>query len=198
MRAHLLVHGFLVPFLSQSVSPGIGFGPKFYQSLILAWLAVDGSYSAARSSLVMASGHTFTVASSMSAKSCYVYLLSESYSPLHCVLKFSYRFGNLYWSTNWHQLSLFSLDWPVIDLSWNIAHGVLYTAARLFFFGLNYGVSCFCRLALRRLSICFFLSPCSERSLLVAVSHASFFFALFDSLLPSCIIWLILMSFVLS
>ena len=136
--------------------------PKFYQSLILAWRAVDGSYSAARSSFVMASGHALTVAANMSAKSCYVYLLSECYSPPHCVVKFSHRFGNLYWSTTWHQLSLFSLDRPIIDLSWKIAHGVLYTAARLFSFGLNYGVSCFCRLAPETPEHLFFSCPLAQ------------------------------------
>ena len=136
--------------------------PKFYQSLILAWRAVDGSYSAAHSSLSMASGHSFMVASRMSAKFCYGYLLSESYSPPHCVLKFSHRFGNLYWSTTWHQLSLFSLDRPVIDLSWKIAHGVLYTAACLFSFGLNYGVSCFCRLAPETPEHLFFSCPLAQ------------------------------------
>ena len=136
--------------------------PLFYQSLILAWLAVDGSYSAARSSLVMASGLSFVTASGMSAKSCYVYLLSECYSPPHCFLKFSHRFGNLYWSTTWRQLSLFSLDRPVIDLSWKIAHGVLYTAARLFSFGLNYGVSCFCRLVPETSEHLFFSCPLAQ------------------------------------
>lgn len=58
--------------------------PKFYQPLMLAWRAVDGSYSAVCSSLVMASGHAFATVSSMSAKSCYVYLLSDCYSPPHC------------------------------------------------------------------------------------------------------------------
>ena len=120
--------------------------PKFYQSLILAWRVVDGSYSAARSSVVTASGHAFATVSGVSAKSCYVYLLSECYSTPHCVLKFFHRIGDLHWTTTWHQLSLFSIDRPVIDLSWKIAHGVLYTATRLFSFGLNY-VSCFCRLA---------------------------------------------------
>ena len=136
--------------------------PKFYQSLILARRAVDGSYSAAHSSLAMASGHSFMVVSRMSAKFCYGYLLSESYSPPHCVLKFSHRFSNLYWSTTWHQLSLFSLDRPVIDLSWKIAHGVLYTAARLFSFGLNYGVSCFCRLAPKTPEHLFFPYPLAQ------------------------------------
>lgn len=78
--------------------------PLFYQSLVLAWRAVDGSYSAARSSLVMASGLVFATASDMSAKFCYVYLLSECYSPLYCVLNFSHRFGDLYWSTTWSQV----------------------------------------------------------------------------------------------
>ena len=55
-------------------------------------------------------------------------------------------YGDLYWSSTW-QLFLFSLDRPVIDLSWKISHGVLYTAARLFLFGLNYGVPCFCCIA---------------------------------------------------
>lgn len=131
--------------------------PPFYQSLVLPWRTVDGSFSAARSSLVMASGHAFTTASNMSAKSCYVYLLSENYSPPHCVLKFFPTYGDLYWSTTWQQLFLFNLDRPVIDLSWKITHGVLHTAAPLFSFGLNYGVSCFCRLApetLEHLSFC--------------------------------------------
>lgn len=120
---------------------------------------MDGSYSAARSSLVMASGHAFATVSSRSAKSCYVYLLSECYSPPHCVLKSSHRFGNLYWSTTWDQFSLFSLDRPVIDLSWKIAHVVLYTAACLFSFGLNYGVSCFCRQAIETPEHLFFSCP---------------------------------------
>lgn len=136
--------------------------PPFYQSLVLAWRSVDGSYSPARSSLVMASGHSFSTVANMSAKSCYLYLLSENYSPPHCVLKFSYRFGDLYWSTTWHQLFLFSLDRPVIDLSWKISHGVLYTAARLFAFGLNYGVSCFCRLAPETPDHLFFSCPLAQ------------------------------------
>ena len=91
--------------LSYPYSVSVRYLPLFYQSLILAWRAVDGSYSVARSSLVMVSGHSFVTASGMSAKSCYVYLLSECYSPPHCALKFSHRFGGLYWSTTWRQLS---------------------------------------------------------------------------------------------
>ena len=136
--------------------------PPFYQSLVLAWGALDGSYSTVHSSLVMGSGIVCSTVASMSAKSCYAFLLSESYSPPHCVLKFSHAYGDLYWPSTWRQLFLFSLDRPVIDLSWKISHGVLYTAARLFSFGLNYGVSCFCRLAPETSDHLFFSCPLAQ------------------------------------
>ena len=191
-------YGVLVSFSPQSISFGSFVCPLqcFCASFtlvlsvpeILAWRAVDGSYSIARSSLVMASGQSFVTASGMSAKSCYVYLLSDS--PPHCALKFSHRFGGLYWSTTWRQLSLLSLDRAVIDLSWKIAHGVLYTAVRLFSFGLNYGVSCFCRLAPETSEHLFFSCPLgSECSLLAAVSYVSLFPSLSYSFLSSCVFW---------
>ena len=53
-------------------------------------------------------------------------------------------FGSLYWFTTWRQLFHFDLDRPVIDLSWKVAHGVLYTAQRLSSFGYDIPLSCFC------------------------------------------------------
>ena len=50
--------------------------PPFYQSLVLAWRAVDGSYS----TLVMASGHAFSTVSSMT--SCTFWFRSRRAS--HC------------------------------------------------------------------------------------------------------------------
>lgn len=151
-----------VEVFSQPFDVDIRCLPLFYQSLILAWRALDGSFSTARSSLVMGSGIVSTVVADMTAKSCYVYLLSENYSPPHCVLKFTHKYGDLYWSSTWSQLFLFSLDRPVIDLSWKISHGVLYTAARLFSFGLNYGVACFCRLAPETSEHLFFSCPLAQ------------------------------------
>ena len=75
--------------------------PPFYQSLLLSWRSVNGSFSASRSCLVMGSSsseHTM-LARSMSAKSCYSYLLSVSLSPPHCIAKFRPIFGDLYWPT---------------------------------------------------------------------------------------------------
>ena len=120
--------------------------PPFYQSLLLSWRNVNGSFSVARSCLVMGSPspeHALP-AVSMSAKSCYLYLLSVNPSPRHCVAKFRPRFGDLYWPTTWKSLSLFPLDRPVIDLNWKIAYGVLYTADRLISFGYGFDPACFC------------------------------------------------------
>ena len=120
--------------------------PPFYQSLLLAWRAVDGSFSRSRSALVMASTdpHQFALASSMSAKSAYLYLLSVHFVPPHCEEKFLPLYGSLYWPTTWRQLSFCPLDRPVIDVAWQVAHGVLYTADRLVSFGYDYDPNCFC------------------------------------------------------
>ena len=80
----------------------------------------------------------------MTTKFCYQYLLAESSSTPHCVVKFLPTFGVLYWSTMWRELFLFDTDCQVIDLSWKIARGVSYTAARLASFGYDINTSCFC------------------------------------------------------
>ena len=59
--------------------------PPFYQSLLLAWSAVDGFFCRSRAALVMASSdpHLSALASSMTAKSAYLYLLSVNFVPPH-------------------------------------------------------------------------------------------------------------------
>ena len=106
--------------------------------------------------------------------SCYVLLLSENFSPPHCVLKFTHAYGDLYWPSSWRQLFLFNLDPPVIDLSWKISHAVLCTAACLFSFGLNYGVSCFCHLAPETSDHLFFSSRLAQ-SVLAWLQSLMFF-----------------------
>ena len=120
--------------------------PPFYQSLLLAWRAVDGSFSRSWAALVMASSdpHLFALASSMTAKSAYLYLLSVNFVPPHCEEKFLPLYGSLYWSTTWRQLSFCSVNRSVIDVAREVAHGVLYTADRLISFGYDYDPNCFC------------------------------------------------------
>ena len=135
--------------------------PRFYASLLLAWRSLDGSFSMACSSLVMGSScpHSLTPVGGMTTKSCYQYLLSENLHSPHCVVKFLPAFGPLYWPTTWRELLFFDSDRYVVDLSWKIAHGVLYTAARLASFGYDYNTSCFCGPVSETLEHLFFYCP---------------------------------------
>ena len=141
--------------------------PSFYRSLLLAWRAVGGSFSASRSALVMASSdpHMFSLASSMSAKSAYLYLLSVEFVPPHCESKFFPVFGPLYWSSTWRQLHFCGIDRPVIDLSWQISHGVLYTVDRLLSFGYSLDPHCFCGPVAETPSHLFFDCPLAQSGL---------------------------------
>ena len=128
--------------------------PPFYQSLLFAWRALDGSFSVRLSSLMIASSDPH-----MSAKSCYLYLVSEHQTTPHCVDKFFPTYGPLYGSTTWRTLFFFDLDHEVIDLSWKVAHGVLYTAQRLFSFGMAVPQACFCGSSPESLEHLFFECP---------------------------------------
>ncbi|XP_022796234.1 uncharacterized protein LOC111334683, partial [Stylophora pistillata] len=120
--------------------------PPFYQSLLLAWRSLNGSFSHWYQTLVYGSSTPLGCAPvlNMSTSLCYRYLLSENMVPLHCVEKFNTIYGNLDWPATWRSLSLFHLDRQVTDLNWKIAHGVLYTAQRLASFGLSVPLPCFC------------------------------------------------------
>ena len=138
--------------------------PPFYRSLLLAWRAVDGGFSVSRSSLIMASSspHHLMVAPNMSAKLCYLYLLSQNLSSPHCVKKFLPTFGDLYWSSTWRELFFFDMDHPVIDVAWKIAHGVLYTADQLLSFGYSLDPHCFCGPVLETPPHLFFHCPLAQ------------------------------------
>ena len=118
--------------------------PPFYCSPLFAWRAVHGCFSVPRSCLVVGTGHHVSSIQSINTKSCYLYLVSERSSVPHCVEKFFPTFGVLYWSTTWRELFFFDYDRQVIDLSWQVSHGVLYTASRLVAFGCDVEPSCFC------------------------------------------------------
>ena len=131
--------------------------PLFYRSLVSSWVACKGSLWA--SGFGIGSGIFSCSVESMSCKSAYWFLLSELVVSPHCVEKFFPLFGSLYWSATWRQLFLFDLDRPVIDLSWKVAHGVLYTAERLSSFGYDIPLSCFCSAPCESLQHLFFDCP---------------------------------------
>ena len=102
---HFWFHSVLNSSLVDVFSRPFAFSPQalppFYQSLLLAWHPVDGSFSRSRAALVMASSdpYLFALASSMTAKSAYLYLLSVNFVPPQCEEKFLPLYGSLYWST---------------------------------------------------------------------------------------------------
>ena len=109
--------------------------PVFYSSLLKSWIALGGSSSS--SGLVLgvgAPGGPLPV-SSITCNICYKLLLSLNPAQPHCVQKFAPSFGVLDWPTTWRSLHFMPLDRKVRDLSWKVAHGVLYTAERLISFG---------------------------------------------------------------
>lgn len=87
--------------------------PPFYQAVLSAWVAVDGGFYALADTLVVASSTVRTPVSSVSTKSTNSLLLE------------------LEALATWSQLFWFGLDLPMIDVSWQIAHGVFRTGHRL-------------------------------------------------------------------
>jgi len=96
---------------------------------------------------------------SATCKSCYQLLLSLNASQPHCVLKFATSFGVLDWPATWKSLQFMPLDCQVRDLSWRVAHGVLYTAERLISLGYAVLPTCFCGYHLECLEHLFFSCP---------------------------------------
>ena len=167
--------------------------PPFYQWLLLAWHAVDGSFCWSRAALVMALSdpHLFALASSMTAKSAYLYLLSVNFVPPHCEEKFLPLYGSLYWSTTWRELSFCPVDRSVIDVAWQVAHGVLYTADRLISFGYDYDPNCFCGSLETPSHLFFRVCSGSESSWLDSISYVSRFVSVSFSVVLSCPLWLL-------
>ena len=120
--------------------------PPFHQAVLSVWVAVDGGFFALADTLVAASSSVRTPVSSVSTKSTYSLLLELHRREPACVRSFGRVFGPLYWPSTWSQLFWFSIDHPVIDISWQIAHGVPRTGHRLVStFGMSHiPIACFC------------------------------------------------------
>ena len=130
-----------------------------------AWVAVDGGFFPPADSLVVASSSVCTPVSAVSTKSTYSLLLEFHRREPACVVSFSRVFSPLYWPSTWAQLFCFTLDRPVIDVSWQIAHGVLQTGQRLVStFGMSYiPIACFCNhLSAESLEHLFFSCPLAQ------------------------------------
>ena len=132
----------------------------FYSSLLSAWCALQGSFSSCSSFLVFAADDPLAISpvTNRSAHSASQFLFAVNYTAPHCVAKFR----PLYWSSTWRQLYFANFDRSVLDFSWKVAHGVVYTAEQLLSFGLHVPSSCFCAPALESLEHLLFSYPLAE------------------------------------
>ncbi|CAB4018750.1 Hypothetical predicted protein [Paramuricea clavata] len=120
--------------------------PSYYQFLLRAWFQFDGGVVDGLLSLDVSSDRPRSLPEITSHVAYVIGRRLVTPEP-HCIGKFRPTYGPLYWSQTWDQVHLTTLDRPVVDVNWKIAHGVLYTASRLVnSFGMaNIEVRCHCR-----------------------------------------------------
>ena len=140
--------------------------PPYYQQMIRAWFQFDGGTVDGLLSLDVSAVRPRPLVE-LNSHSAYVIGRRQISPEPHCICKFLPMYGPLYWSETWDQVHLTSLDRPVVDVNWKIAHGVLYTASRLVHsFGMaNIDVQCHCRADNETLEHLFF--ECSYARILV-------------------------------
>ena len=152
-----------------------------------------GALFALADSLVVASSSVRPPVSSVSTKSTYSLLLEFHRREPACVRSFGRVFGPLYWPSTWSQLFWFSLDRPVIDISWQIAHGVPRKGHRLVStYGMSHiPIACFCNpSSVETLDHLFFLVPsCSGCAILAPVSHLPLFCPSSAFVVSACAVW---------
>ena len=142
--------------------------PIFYQLLFRVWRALDGGkVNGGVLSIAASSGVPIPV-EQLSSQITYEQLRSCQYKQPHCISKFLPTYGLLHWPQTWSQLHIYDLDRKVIDLNWQIAHGILYTGARLThrFKMAHVDSLCFCRADDETLEHLFF--ECQLARLLIA------------------------------
>ena len=154
--------------LSTQPRPLVETLPTFYQLLFRVWRALDGGEVRGGVLSILASSDAPISLEQLSSRNAYEQLQSRRYKQPHCITKFMPTYGPLHWPQTWGQLHICDLDRKVIDLNWQIAHGVLYTGARLAhrFHMAHVESLCFCRTADETLEHLFF--ECQLARVLVA------------------------------
>lgn len=146
-------------FSDPSSFPAAPF-PPFYSAHFSAWIRVDGRASCSGLGLSSPDGSACPV-DSISCKAVHSLLSLNPVTP-HCVSKFLRSFSHLDWPVGWWCSLFLPLDRRVSDLNWQIAHGVLYTAACLSSFCYSIPTFCFCGYHLQCLEHLFFACPLAQ------------------------------------
>ena len=105
--------------------------PAFYQTIHRVWRTLGGGVANGDVLSLQASSDVSLPLEQISSRNTYALLRSRNYKEPHCIQKYLPLYGQLHWSQTWSQLHICDLDRKVIDLNWQVAHGVLYTGARL-------------------------------------------------------------------
>ena len=129
--------------------------PAFYQTIHRVWRTLGGGVVNGDVLSLNASSDIPLPLDQISSRNTYALLQARHTKEPHCIQKYLPIYGQLHWSQTWRQLHICDLDRKVIDLNWQIAHGVLYTGARLAHsFGMRHIESAFVELMTRLSSIC--------------------------------------------
>ena len=114
--------------------------PQIYQALQSAWVADDfGFFSVPADTLIVACDTACTPVAGVTTKTVFSLLMEGHPWEPSCTRYFARENGALYWPCSWAQMYWFSLKRPVIDLSWQIAHGLLHKGYHLVIsFGMAY------------------------------------------------------------
>ena len=142
--------------------------PAFYQTIHRVWRILGGGVVNGDVLSLDACSDCPLELHQISSRNVYALLQARNSKEPHCIQKYLPIYGQLHWSQTWSQFHICDLDRKVIDLNWQIAHGVLYTGARLAHsFGMRYIESlCFCRADDETLEHLFF--ECELARILVA------------------------------
>ena len=133
--------------------------PPFHRALLLAWRDLGGFGDPSTFGLSISGNIN---ASALTCKSAYLRLISIYTTVPHCASKFRPIYGDLYWPSTWSQIFFMPLDRAASDLSWKVAHGVLYTSERLSSFGYAIHTVCFCGFPLESSDHLFFYCPLAK------------------------------------
>ena len=133
--------------------------PAFYQTIHRVWRTLGGGVANGDVLSLDVSSDVPLALEQISSRNVYALLQARNSKEPHCIQKYLPIYGQLHWSQTWSQLHICDLDRKVIDLNWHIAHGVLYTGARLAHrFSMHHIESfCFCRADNETLEHLFFL-----------------------------------------
>ncbi len=120
----------LVTLLSSFSCCWLSSLPAFYPIIFRVWQSLDGGLTGNQLFIATSSASPLAV-EHLSSRNVYQMSQNNLNRQPHCIVKFASQYRPLYWPQTQSQLPLCLFDRLIIDLNWQIAHGVLYTGSWL-------------------------------------------------------------------